>query len=326
MHSPFDADSLQSFSLSPNFPEDFNGYILRGATVQSFSSGTGAFIIQSFTRPEFSIQFGIFRFLSVIGMTLGTPDAGAGSLLTLRSDIQFHAGRDRQTLRGGEFSFCKAGEETVSLRFGDGGDKYLFEVCWSVEILLEALALFPSLQDLFAGGKPARSSSPLLLPGRRVGNQALDLVNTILKSPFTVEQTELFFQYKVREYLLVLLKEASLDPATSLFLTNREIAVLAELKERLIMNPHMKYPIRRLALEAGMNTMRLKMAFKQQYGETIFSFHLGERMKEAHRLIAETDLPTKAVAGQVGYELTTSFITKFREFFGYPPSQVKKKR
>jgi len=326
MHSPFDSDSLQFFPLSPNFPEGFNGYILRGATVQSYSSGTGAIIIQSFIRPEFSIQFGIFRFLSVIRMMVGRADAGADSLLTLRGNIQVYAGRERQTLRAGAFSFCKPEEETISLRFGDGGDQQILEVSWSAEILQEALAFFPSLQDLFADGGTARPSSPLLLPGRRAGNQALDLVSTILKSPFTVEQTELFFQYKVREYLLVLLKEASLDPSTSLFLTNREISVLADLKERLIMNPQTKYPIRRLALEAGMNTMRLKLAFKQQYGETIFSFHLGERMKEAHRLIAETDLPTKAVARKVGYELTTSFITKFREFFGYPPSQVKKKR
>jgi AraC-like DNA-binding protein len=325
MRSPFDAHSSHFFSLSPNFPEDFNGYILRGAAVQSFSSGNGAFIIQSYARPEFSIQLGIFRFLSMIGMILGSADAGAGSLLTLRGDIQFHAGRDRQTLRAGMFSLCKPGEETVNLHFGDGGNQQLFEITWSPESLHEALACFPSLQELFAGRKHVRSSSFLLLPGRRAGDQALDLINTMLKSPFTVEQTELFFQYKVREYLLVLLKEASLDRNTSLFLTNREIAVLAELKERLITHPQMKYPIRQLAVEAGMNTMRLKMAFKQQYGETIFSFHLSERMKEAHRLIAETDLPTKAVAGRVGYELTTSFITKFREFFGYPPSQVKKR-
>jgi AraC-like DNA-binding protein len=325
MHSPFDPGSSRFFSLHPSLPENFNGYILRGAIARSLRSPAGSCIIQSYNRPEFSIQFGIFRLLSVIRMTLGYPGSGAGSLLAMRGDMFLQATRDRQTLRAGQFSFLAPGEETVNLGFGYGEDQQFFEVCWSTEILEEALVFFPSLKDLFAHRKQS-PTSPLLLPGRRAGDQALDLVNTILKSPFTVEQTELFFQYKVREYLLLLLKEASVDPATNLMLTRRELAVLAELKDRLITHPQTKYPIRRLATEAGMNTMRLKMAFKQEYGETIFSFHLNERMKEAHRLIAETDLPTKAIANRVGYELTTSFITRFREFFGYPPSQVKKKR
>jgi AraC-like DNA-binding protein len=48
-------------------------------------------------------------------------------------------------------------------------------------------------------------------------------------------------------------------------------------------------------------------------------------MQEAHRLLEETNLTTKAIAARVGYDLTTSFITKFREYFGYPPSQVSKR-
>jgi transcriptional regulator GlxA family with amidase domain len=73
-----------------------------------------------------------------------------------------------------------------------------------------------------------------------------------------------------------------------------------------------------------MNTMKLKMAFKERFGQGIFEHQLEARMKEGLRLLQETNLAIKDVAGIVGYQRATSFISKFGEYFGYPPSQVEK--
>jgi len=77
-------------------------------------------------------------------------------------------------------------------------------------------------------------------------------------------------------------------------------------------------------MEFNMNEKKLENLFSEIFGTTILQYHLESRLREAHRLLEVTNYTSKQIRAMIGYDLTTSFITKFRKYFGYPPSEVKR--
>lgn len=120
--------------------------------------------------------------------------------------------------------------------------------------------------------------------------------------------------------------ESSRKGYPKLNLTNEQKEKLIALKIRIEQDPIGRFRIADLAREMEMNEMKLKLAFKQLVGKPITEFHMDQRMKEAYRLLKFSGLSTKEVARLVGYDYTTNFITGFRKYYGFPPSDIQKKQ
>lgn len=78
-----------------------------------------------------------------------------------------------------------------------------------------------------------------------------------------------------------------------------------------------------LAQAVGTNTRRLNQAFRSCAGMTVFDFLREARMKEARRLLVETDLPVQSIAQATGYGNPANFSTAFKDRFGCPPTSLR---
>lgn len=78
-----------------------------------------------------------------------------------------------------------------------------------------------------------------------------------------------------------------------------------------------------LARSVGTNTHLLNEAFRKYVGVTVFDYLREARMKEALRLLCETDLDVQTVANDLGYGSAANFSTAFRERFGLSPRQYR---
>ena len=78
-----------------------------------------------------------------------------------------------------------------------------------------------------------------------------------------------------------------------------------------------------LARSVGTNTRQLNEAFRKHVGVTVFDYLREARMKEALRLLSETDLEVQTVANDLGYGSAANFSTAFRERFGLSPRQYR---
>jgi AraC-like DNA-binding protein len=313
------------FPLDNGLPPGYRGIILQGSEAVYGQSSLGRVVLQHFQRTDFSIQLGIYKFLHLVQCVLRRPAFPTGALLALKGNLKSTInGIDRLTLREGQFSFLQYGDQNIVADFKAGREYHVLEISWSDKILSQALVHFSVLAEPFRQTGPGLITSILSSP-RFAGEKARTLINDILQSNFNPELTDDYFGYRIREYLLLLLVESSKKAKQRIPLTKEEKQMIRKLTEQLKQDPRGKFPIALLAREMGMNEMKLKLAFQQEVGKPISKFHMEQRMKEAYRLL-KTGLPTKTVAAMVGYELTTSFITQFREHFGYPPSQIQKKR
>jgi AraC-like DNA-binding protein len=313
------------FPLENGLPPGYRGIILQGAEAVSGQSSLGRVVLQHFQRADFSIQFGIYKFLHLVQCALRRPPFPTGSLLALKSNLKSTMnGTGSLSLRQGQFSFLQYGGQDIHAEFKANKEYQVFEISWSGDLLSQALANFSEMAERFKPGVP--DTGPSIISSRRfAGDKARALIHDILHSNFDPELTEEYFGYRIREYLLLLLVESSKKEKQRIPLTKGEKQIIRKLTERLKQDPRGKFPIALLAREMGMNEMKLKMAFQQEVGKPISRFHMEQRMKEAHRLLKIDGYPAKMVAQMVGYSYVTNFISHFREYFGYPPSTIQKK-
>ena len=77
-----------------------------------------------------------------------------------------------------------------------------------------------------------------------------------------------------------------------------------------------------LANKIGMNTNKLKVEFKAQFGVPVFKYLQNERLTKAYHLIKHQRKTIQEAAWDVGYDSLGSFSNAFEKKFGYRPSQV----
>jgi AraC-like DNA-binding protein len=106
-------------------------------------------------------------------------------------------------------------------------------------------------------------------------------------------------------------------------LTAEEELLLIQAAVRICIFPIRKIAISELVLETKIQESRLRPAFKALFGMGVYKFHLAARMKEAKRLIEETDLDLKQIAHISGYSHSTNFCNSFRMYFGHSPRFIK---
>jgi AraC-like DNA-binding protein len=326
MHLLFEIQNGRSISLQAGLPAGYRGIILQGAISASIQTSSEMIVLQNFIRTDFAIQFGIYKFLHFVRSILRPPPFPIGSLLVLKNDLNCTVkGIGTLVLKKDQFSILHFNDENMLTDFEVGKEYQLLKISYSGEMLKQALPHFPGLAEQFikAGSLPNAS---LLSAPRATGENALDLVQDLLNSPFDQGVNEIYFEYKVREYLLLLLVESSRSEKSKIILTREQKEKILALKMRMEQDPVGKFRIASVAREMGMNEMKLKIAFKELAGKNIFEFHIDQRMKEALRLLKYSGLSTKEIAGMVGYEFVTNFIIRFRKHYGFPPSIVRKKR
>jgi AraC-like DNA-binding protein len=326
MRPDFDHPNNLGFQTTVALSPDHKGLILQGAEERAVQGESGRIILQDLIHPAFQIHVQVYHLLQPMVMPAKQEKAFLVAFLSLKNSIQyFIKGLGQFRLKQGQFALLHTNTPDGRIQFHKKGFYQSIEVVWSEALVKEAIPHFSFLKTLFSRERK-QTSFYLQGPGQYAGSHALNIVQAILNSPHEAGLSKLYFRHKVQEYLLAILKEADRSSGSKISLSRNDYDSVALIAKKLTSHLDQHFPIDVLAREVRMNEMKLKMVFKEVYGSGIFEYQLDARMKEAHRLLEETDLNTKTIASMVGYQLGTSFITKFREYFGYPPSIVTRKK
>lgn len=137
------------------------------------------------------------------------------------------------------------------------------------------------------------------------------------------ETFELFFlRIKAEELICRLLMELKKRDEKHLYALNiQDIEAIYKVKEQML--EHLGTPpvISELAMGAGMSPTKLKRLFRQIFGNSIFSYYQGYRMKEAALLLREKKLSVSDVGYRLGFTNLSHFSRVFKEHTGVRPKQ-----
>jgi AraC family L-rhamnose operon transcriptional activator RhaR/AraC family L-rhamnose operon regulatory protein RhaS len=93
------------------------------------------------------------------------------------------------------------------------------------------------------------------------------------------------------------------------------------------MKTHLSEPVKlsQLARKAGMSVNNFLRLFHQLTGQSPMEYLIMERIKQAGRLLTESDLPVNEIAGMVGFSDSNYFSRQFRKKVECSPREFRRK-
>jgi AraC-like DNA-binding protein len=176
----------------------------------------------------------------------------------------------------------------------------------------------PVLQSLLQNTQP-------LLFEQLIYPSLQKIVNEIVTEPVDETFKPFFLRIKAEELVCRLLMELKKRDEKHLYSLNaHDIQTIYKVKERVLKHPETPPIIKDLALYANMSPTKLKRLFKQVFGNSIFNYYQGFRVKEAARLLKEEKLSVTEVGYQMGFTNLSHFSRVFKEYIGMKPKQYTK--
>jgi AraC-like DNA-binding protein len=168
--------------------------------------------------------------------------------------------------------------------------------------------------------------------GREVWHQTLPLstglhyvATSLLQSPYKRGFRLLHAEAKALELLCQALSPVEIDedrPTLTTTVVRQVDAARRILSTQFNPIPH----ICELARRVGMSESKLKRAFKEHFGTTIFEYGLECRMRHALQLLRANSMSICQIAECAGYQHQTSFTAAFRDHYGFLPSDARGSR
>lgn len=104
---------------------------------------------------------------------------------------------------------------------------------------------------------------------------------------------------------------------------SRDILRLQEARSILTANLPSPPTIPELARMVGMNETKLKLGFRELFGETPQAYSTRTRLEEALSMIETTELPLSEISYRVGYRYPANFSQAFKRLFGATPRTMR---
>ena len=78
-----------------------------------------------------------------------------------------------------------------------------------------------------------------------------------------------------------------------------------------------------VAASVGVSPFYVSKLFKEEMGETFINYVTDRRLDRTKKLLSETDLSIKEIAGQTGYSDQNYFSRQFKNKFGISPTDFR---
>ena len=106
------------------------------------------------------------------------------------------------------------------------------------------------------------------------------------------------------------------------FLIDEEnVMKIRKAKDIVIANMAEPPSLQDLADQVGLNLKKLKMGFKQIYGDTVYGFLFDYKMDMARRLLDSGSYNVNEVGLKIGYSTGSHFIAAFKKKFATTPKK-----
>lgn len=134
---------------------------------------------------------------------------------------------------------------------------------------------------------------------------------------------KLYFKGKVYELLSLYFNRAEDTNTESCpFLVDEDNVIkIRKAKDIVIANMAEPPGLEELADQVGISLKKLKMGFKQIYGDSVYSFLFDYKMDYARKLLDSGSYNVNEVGLKIGYSTSSHFISAFKKKFGTTPKK-----
>lgn len=150
------------------------------------------------------------------------------------------------------------------------------------------------------------------------------ILHSCLPKHLTGSISKLFAQARVLEYICALTQHITVKEKDQHPPGPGKLRQLQKLHDELESLQGKVPALDELARKYGMSARVMNDGFRKVYGSSIYTYISELRLKEAHEALIRTNIPMKALAGNMGYSHVNHFISAFGKKFGYSPGSLRR--
>lgn len=147
-----------------------------------------------------------------------------------------------------------------------------------------------------------------------IKQRVYEILHCVYEEPFK----SIYIEAKVMELIVAFF--AKQQPKVAMP-NVKDAEKLHEVKAILLQELEQTHTLQSLAERVQITESKLKIGFKQLFGETVFTFIRRQRMEQAAWLLEVEGCTVTEVAVQLGYSNMSNFTVAFRKHFGCNPSE-----
>lgn len=149
------------------------------------------------------------------------------------------------------------------------------------------------------------------------------VLNQIMNYNLHDSVKKLYYKAKVYELLSLLFNRTDeTSEERCPFRSDEEnVRKIKKAKDYLLDNMLEPPTLQELADEVGLNLKKLKLGFKQIYGDTVYGFLFDYKMEHARKLLETGTYNVNEVGIKIGYSTASHFIAAFKKKFGTTPKK-----
>ncbi|MFD2554505.1 helix-turn-helix transcriptional regulator [Sphingobacterium tabacisoli] len=118
---------------------------------------------------------------------------------------------------------------------------------------------------------------------------------------------------------------AGVEPVEQHCWKKEDLRILSDIKTYLDSHFSENLSLKKISRTFGINEFKLKKAFKERYGETVFGYIRKNKLKHGLHLLLHTDTDIKEIAYSCGFKYAHHFSQLFLQHYNYRPSEVRSK-
>lgn len=294
----------------PSLPMGWKGKIVPGGSCQSYEGELGRIVIQEYRGYHWCIRYTVIQVIKKL--VVGWKEEGWLRFQFLQQGKLRYQGENKKfRIHPGSVNMVFAPGRESFASFSKGKEYILFHTLYAPELVRELMPAFP------AGILDEKSTIPTEM-------EWADTIRKILDAPYDEATLCFFFENRVRDILLFLL----LRPGSGLRfegVTEFEVEKVHEADALILKDLQEWAHIPALARFVGLSEFKLKIAFKKVMGVGMFERLRLARLEKGKQLLLDTDIQIKVIFREVGYASLSGFEEAFKEKYGLPPLQFRKK-
>lgn len=278
--------------------KNYRGSLLPGSEIRQSKTWAAIITVQEWAGGLFNIGHRLFEVFSKVRFSIN-ENAGYRLEALLTGQTYISVNGDKKKFRAGEYRITDV--PLFKALFKQNTSCNIFITHYSDDLLKQL-------------GIEMTNQSPRRMPAMMV-----NLINEMLKNPYTHKLRDFYYENSVRELLFLHLTQSRLKLPGNLI--NENIADIYKADTLISSDLQQHYTIEQLARLINTNQLKLKAGFKKVFGMGVFERLVYHRMLHAKTLLESSEKSITEIANLAGYDTVAGFIHAFRKKFNLTPRE-----
>lgn len=311
--------------VTTNHPPQTLPYLLPHAFADIQEGKFGSILMQKVFRDEFWINLYIFQLNDPIRLNVAATKPDASFTYILQGNASYTSqGMNEARMTDGYYYLLYLPQGAHSLQL-EAGIFMMVQIELSPKLLIK---LAGTHYGMYEAHNSIIESAPegLLLNEAWMNPQVCDILGKMIYCCLEDELGALYHEARMRDLLLLYTDQfADLNkkmPGNFRF-SDADINAILEAGNQQIQRIDAPLLLKDMARTSHLHPKKLQAGFKVVYGKSHTELITETRMKEARRLLKETDKSVSEIAYEVGYCNASAFIRAFKRCEGITPLQYR---